>query len=147
MPTTSKAPPQLQRRKLKKDAVPRFNLRGQQKDQRAFHRSSATSINAREKYDQITDNLSSDTETKENSNTENSIEMAISNNSEDLEQAKKELAELKMENEALRKRIFKWKNLSKEDIKTYTGLDASVFNTVVAMIEKFQPLVIGLGNR
>ena len=140
MPTTSKAPPQLQRRKLKKDAVPRFNLRGQQKDQRAFHKSSATSINAREKYDQITDNLSSDTETKENSDTENSTEMAISNNSEDLEQAKKELAELKMENEALRKRIFKWENLSEEDIKTYTELDASVFNTVVAMIERFQPL-------
>ena len=66
--------------------------------------------------------------------------MAISNNSEDLEQTKKELAELKMENEALRKRIFKWENLSEEDIKTYTGLDASVFNTVVAMIERFQSL-------
>ena len=81
--------------------------------------------------------MSSDTETKENSDTENSTEMAISNNSEDLKQAKKELAELKMENEAVRKRIFKWENLSEEDIKTYTGLDASVFNTVVAMIKRF----------
>ena len=63
-----------------------------------------------------------------------------SNDNEDLELATKEIAKLKKETEALKKQIFKWKNLSGDEIKNYAGIKGSVFHTVAEVIEGFQPL-------
>ena len=42
-----------------------------------------------------------------------------SNDNEDLQLATKEIAKLKKQTEALKKQIFKWKNLSGDEIKNY----------------------------
>ena len=143
---TSKPLPQLAHqllifKKKKKDAVPRFNLRGQQKNQKELHRTTSTSKNARQNQHVCIskDSFSSNDEIAVSFDEDVAAQISVheGNDSDDLQSATNEIAKLRKENEALKKQIFKWENLSGDEIKNYTGLEESVFHTVVQIIKRF----------
>ena len=119
--TTSSPAINFQKKKLKKDAVPRFNLRGQQKDQKELHRTTSTSKNARQKQHVCIskDSFSSNDEIAMSFDEDVAAQISVheGNDSDDLQSATNEIAKLRKENEALKKQIFKWENLSGDEIK------------------------------
>ena len=143
---TCTAVPHFQKRNLKKYAVSRFNLCGQQKDQKGHSRSTAKSRNtSRKQHCCISSDTISSGDNTESFNEDVAAQTPVnkteeSNDNEDQQLATKEIAKLKKENEALKKQIFKCENLSGDEIKNYAGIDGSIFHTVAKIIEGFQPL-------
>ena len=47
--------------------------------------------------------------------------------------------ELQEENKMLQEKLFRFKNLTEYQLKSYTGLELSVFQTIIEMIKRFFP--------
>ena len=54
--------------------------------------------------------------------------------------------ELQEENKMLQEKLFRFKNLTEYQLKSYTGLELSVFQTIIEMIKRFFPLKYWTGK-
>ncbi|XP_065068263.1 uncharacterized protein LOC135693661 [Rhopilema esculentum] len=140
-------PVEFRKQRLKRSAVPSLNLRGAECDEREPKRQSKVSQKARS---DITDNIeditmqntaliqgfnstpiASCSATSSSSNTSES-EQVITRLRYDLNQALVRIEELEG-------KVFKYENLSSEDILNYTSLNKDAFEVLLCLLNRFKP--------
>eukprot|EP00795_Rhopilema_esculentum_P010116 gene10116-18778_t len=137
-------PLQFQKKSLKKGAIPMWNLRGTEGDQRISSRTFFTSHCARSSepasegeelpsMEQNADEVDPPTTTEKDP-------------FQEVEQLQMKLTDARAEIERLKPRIFNFSTLTNDEIRNYTGLESSKFLAVVEMIESFQPLTYWSGK-
>lgn len=160
------SPAKFRKCTLKPGSIPAWNLHGEENDERIPKRNSHTSTKARCKLELEAHNISDgdDNQQNEQQNVQNvAVELCQSRNNDtsadkvsemvqkemdtdithtilELKDVKAKLHEAKHENQQLEEKLFRYKNLKENLIKSYTGLEASVFETVFQMIKRFFPL-------
>lgn len=139
-------PPQFRKRKLKQHAVPSHNLTGEEEDTREPKRRTGTSRRARSVFQpaETVQQLEID---------EQAIVQGISERTEtDGEEDKDEVSEQSNEPSLmsfgtmaerireLESQLFRFKNLSEDSVRKFTGISRDSFVVIAKMIKLFQPL-------
>ena len=146
-------PVEFRKQRLKRSAVPSLILRGAECDEREPKRQSKVSQKARS---DITDNIeditmqntavvhgfhttpiASCSATSSSSNTSES-EQVITRLRYDLNQALVQIEELEG-------KVFKYENLSSEDILNYTSLNKDAFEVLLCLLNRFKPFNYSYG--
>jgi len=142
-------PSEFQKRTLKRGSLPRWNLRGEDNDQRMPTRFTNAAQRARSPFEPataISEQESQDMEIATSVEIEYSDTDEKSNLVAELARATGELNIIVQENALLKQKLFSYANLSKEELKRYTGLDKTNFDAVTRTIGRFEPLTYWSGK-
>jgi len=170
------AAPEFRKAILKPDSIPAWNLRGDEMDERIPYRNSRTSIKARTstgnaQWNNIKEMQTTETQTSEKTivSCDKTINLRQASNSEfnladnhikngsfnhlsiQSEEATAAgsnhcLIQAQEETKSLQKQLFRFENLSVDQIKSYTTLEPTVFKIVCEMIKHFFPLKYWTGK-
>lgn len=167
-PPNPNTPIQFQKKKLKKGTLPKFNLRGEKFDERVEKRISRTSRKARNEEQNECLNASitlSDT-SEASSSCENLTfpfeeAMATSSNQDDdlvhlqiqvqtlreqLHDSQRKVTNLEKEVQVLNSKLFRYINLTAEQIQAYTNMSKDSFSVLSAYLDRFNPITYWSGS-
>ena len=137
-------PLEFQKKSLKKLAIPMWNLRGTEGDQRISSRTSFTSQRTRssEQASEGEELLSME----QNADEVDPPTTTEKDPFQEVEELQMKLTGARAEIERLKPRLFNFSTLTNDEIRNYTSLESSKFLAVVEMIESFQPLTYWSGK-
>ncbi len=134
----SDTPSMFQRRRLRKEAIPSVNLRGNTQDEKQGKRStSVLNRNRSCATEETSSEISPDSDLSEGPLLEYEMPSSADNSRSS---AQYSVEELLKKVEISEKMCFRYKNLSETDIKNYTGIEKPVFKMMIDTIETFAPL-------